>query len=112
MDKDELWERLVYSFIKMTGRKPTMNTMLFLIGMRELGSTKKKFTKEEKQDLMHIAICKLLSYAGYYELAGLDKDGWPHWNMLKPVPKISIEEQEYLLRNLIIEYFDREGIEY
>ncbi|MCS6823084.1 MAG: hypothetical protein NZ529_02225 [Cytophagaceae bacterium] len=110
MEKDEQWERVVYAFIKMTGKKPTLSSMLFLIGMRELGSAKKKFTKEQKQDLMHIAVCKLLSYAGFYALEGLDSEGWPIWKMLKPVPHISLQEQEHLLKSLIIEYFEKEGI--
>ena len=51
------------------GKRPKdLNSTLFLISVQELGIGPKNFTKEEKQDLMHIAICKVLSYSGYYEL--------------------------------------------
>ena len=87
-------------------KNPDLNACLYLIGIRELGQAREKFSKEEKQDLMHIAICKLLSELGYYSLEGLDADGWPHWIAVKTFPKISIDEQEYLLKQQIIRYFD------
>lgn len=82
--------------------------MLFLIGVQELGSGRRTFSKEEKQDLMHIAICKVLSYAGFYELEGLDKEGWPHWKQIKPLPHFDLMEQEKLLKMQVIEYFEKE----
>ena len=66
----------------------------------------KKFTKEEKVDLMHIAVCKLLSQSGYYELEGIDQDGWPHWKLLKKPPFINMFEQEQYLRHHVVEYFE------
>src|SRR5688572_6596501 len=61
------------------GDLPDLNAVLFLIGMQEVGRTQQKYTKEEKQDLMHVAICHLLSEEGYFEFLGMDEDGWPHW---------------------------------
>lgn len=87
-------------------KNPDLDAILFLIGIREAGLLPGKFKKEEKQDLMHIAVCRLLSEEGYYELEGLDKDGWPHWVAIKSVPKLSAEEQEYLLKKQIIRYFE------
>jgi len=84
---------------------PDLNAILFLIGIQELGRWKKEFTKEEKQDLMHIAVCRLLSYDGYYEFAGRDEDGWPHWRQLRTVPKRDLREQELLLKMHVIRYF-------
>ena len=63
-----------------------MDAILFLIGVQELGQGFRPFSKEEKQDLMHIAICKVLSFSGFYELEGVDEDGWPHWKMMKKLP--------------------------
>jgi hypothetical protein len=57
---------------------------------------------------MHIAICKVLSLAGYYELEGLDKDGWPHWKLVKKLPHFDMLEQEKLLKMHVIEYFEKE----
>lgn len=84
---------------------PDLNGMLFLIGLQELGRVKQRFSKEEKQDLMHIAVCRLLSYDGYYEFIGRDADGWPHWKLLKPMPPRPLEEQEQMLKEKVILYF-------
>jgi hypothetical protein len=84
---------------------PTTDTVLFLIGIQELGRWQKKFTKEEKTDLMHLAVCRLLSYEGVYEFQGRDGDGWPHWKQLGFVPKIGLMEQELKLKMLAIRYF-------
>ena len=63
------------------------------------------FTKEEKQDLMHIAVCRLLSYEGYYEFKGRDADGWPHWEQIRKVPARGRDEQEQILKEKVIQYF-------
>ena len=84
---------------------PDLNAILFLIGVQELGRWKDAFTKEEKQDLMHIAVCCLLEYSGYYEFVGRDADGWPHWKQLKPIKIKGEQEQERLLKINAIKYF-------
>ncbi len=84
---------------------PDLNAVLFLIGIQELGRWQESFSKEEKQDLMHIAVCRLLSYDGYYEFAGRDADGWPHWRSLKPTVIKGVEEQETMLKRYAIQYF-------
>jgi hypothetical protein len=84
---------------------PDLNAVLFLIGIQELGRWQASFSKEEKQDLMHIAVCKLLSYDGHYEFVGRDADGWPHWKVLRPAGIKGVEEQETLLKMKAIRYF-------
>lgn len=84
---------------------PDLNAILFLIGIQELGRWQEAFTKEEKQDLMHIAVCRLLSYEGYYEFVGRDDDGWPHWRTLKPFATKGLKAQEGILKENIIRYF-------
>ncbi|MDQ3015454.1 MAG: hypothetical protein M3R25_01840 [Bacteroidota bacterium] len=84
---------------------PDLNAVLYLIGMQEVGKPKDKFTKEEKQDLMHVAICHLLQEEGYFEFEGMDADGWPHWKPLMPVDIKGVEAQEVLLRQKVVEYF-------
>lgn len=84
---------------------PNLNAILLLIGIQELGKVQEKFTKEDKQDLMHIAVCHLLSKDGYYEFTGLDQDGWPHWNRVRPIREEGVKAQEKLLKVKIIEYF-------
>ena len=85
---------------------PDIKVMLFLIGVQELGKGPLKFSKREKEELMHIATCRLFSAMGFYELAGLDQDGWPHWQLVKPIPNYTLLEQEMILKSLIIDYFE------
>ena len=92
------------------GKEMTMESILFLIGVRELGSGPREFTKEQKVDLMHIALCRLLSQSGYYELKGQDQEGWPHWELVKPLPSTDVFSQEFLLKEHILEYFEEEEI--
>lgn len=84
---------------------PDLNAVLFVIGIQELGKAASSFSKEEKQDLMHIAVCRLLSDDGYFQYAGMDEDGWPHWKPLKPFAIQGLKEQERLLKEQIIRYF-------
>ena len=85
---------------------PDLKVILFLIGVQELGKGPAKFSKRQKEELMHIATCRLLSEMGFYELEGLDQDGWPHWNLIKAIPAYAGMEQELLLKGLAISYFE------
>jgi hypothetical protein len=105
----ENWQTLQNFLKNNLGKKPSdLNGVLFIIGVQELGQGKKFFTKEQKQDLMHIAICKVLSYGGYYELDGTDDDGWPHWKLIRPLPYFDMIAQEKLLKHFVFEYFRKE----
>ena len=84
---------------------PDLNTVLFLIGMQELGRWKKAFSKEEKQDLMHIAVCRLLAQEGYFEFVGRDEDGWPHYRQVVEMPQQHTGSQERMLKALSVGYF-------
>ncbi len=84
---------------------PDLKVVLFLIGVQELGKGAGKFSKRQKEELMHIATCRLLSDMGFYELEGLDQDGWPHWKLMKQIPAYAFMEQELLLKSLAIGYF-------
>ena len=61
----EEWNDLVDRLTDQFGMEPDLQSILFLIGIQELGQGSRKFSKDEKQDLMHIATCRLLSYFGY-----------------------------------------------
>jgi len=109
LELDRQWHRLVTELEAVLEKKPKdLNGVLFIIGLQELGKGARRFSKEEKQDLMHIAICKVLSLSGYYELEGLDKEGWPHWKMMKKLPHFDLLEQEKLLKMHVLEYFEKE----
>lgn len=109
LDLERQWYRLLVELERVLEKKPKdLNGVLFIIGMQELGKGARLFSKEEKQDLMHIAICKVLSLAGYYELEGLDAEGWPHWKLIKKLPHFDLLEQEKLLKMHVLEYFEKE----
>ncbi len=104
---DHRWVNLRASLMKQFGKKPDLNAILFLIGIQELGKGISNFTKEEKQDLMHIATCKVFSLSGFYELTGIDEEGWPHYKAVKPLPFVNLKDQERILKWHILEYFDQ-----
>jgi hypothetical protein len=84
---------------------PDLNGILFLIGIQELGRWQEEFSKEEKQNLLHIATCRLMSYYGYYEFSGRDADGWPHWELVRKIPSGDLKDQEVLFKQGIVRYF-------
>src|SRR5258705_12046023 len=98
------WEKLLDYVAENFKVEPDLQGVIFLIGVQELGAGGKKFGKDEKQDLMHIATCKLLSRYGYYELEGADEEGWPYWKNTKPLPPLTLKEQDLLLRQPVIAY--------
>ncbi|GAA4830577.1 hypothetical protein [Algivirga pacifica] len=102
------WIQLSSQLQELFGKTPDLKTVLFLIGVQELGKGPQHFTKEEKEDLMHIAVCKVLSIAGFYELKGMDQDGWPIWELKKKLPFLNMLEQETLLKSHVIDYFKQE----
>lgn len=108
-DLQQRWWDLEARLVERFGKKPDMETILFLIGIQEFGDIKEKFTKEQKQDLMHVAVCSLLSQSGFYELEAVDEDGWPHFKQLKPMPEMNMIDQENFLKDHILLYFEQNG---
>jgi hypothetical protein len=104
------WWKLEEKLMQRFGKKPDLEAILFLIGMQEMGALKEKYTKEQKQDLMHVAVCSLLSTSGYYEMERVDEDGWPHFRQLKAVPPMTLPEQEQFIRDHVLLYFQTNGI--
>ena len=105
-DLQSRWWKLEEKLMQRFDKKPDVETILFLIGIQELGDIREKFTKEQKQDLMHIAICTVLMPSGYYELSHVDEEGWPHFKQLKPMPNMNPFEQEAFLKDHILLYFE------
>lgn len=94
----------VRQFVKeKTGKRPDINAILFLIGMNELGVVR-AFSKEEKQDLMHIAVCKLFENT-HYRFVDFDEENWPHYEQIENMPRINLRDQEALLKQHIVKYF-------
>jgi len=108
-DLTQRWWNLEARLVEKFGRKPDMEAILFLIGMQETGFINNKISKEQKQDLMHVAICTVLLPSGFYELEGRDADGWPHFKQLKEHKTQPLMEQESFLKDHILFYFEQQG---
>ena len=106
------WD-LILEFFKKSfteGDDLDLNGAIFLIGSRELGIGYKKFKKNEKMDIMHIAVCRLLEPYGFYEFDFFDEEGWPHYKLLEELPILSTGEQMVMMKKAIIRYFEEEEI--
>ena len=111
--KDDLqtrWWELEARLMERFGKKPDLETILFLIGIQEFGEISTALSKEQKQDLMHVAVCSLLSQSGYYELEGVDDEGWPHFRQLKALPVMDMIQQELFMKDHALMYFQHSGV--
>tara|TARA_B100000902_G_scaffold70116_1_gene75903 strand:- start:1525 stop:1848 length:324 start_codon:yes stop_codon:yes gene_type:complete len=100
------WDTLLLKLQNEVDEDIDLKGILFLIGVQELQKGIKSFTKEEKQDLLHIATCRLLSSYGYFKFNKIDEDGWPHWIELKPIKNLTGKQQDLLIKEAIINYFN------
>ena len=105
MDTEFEFQQVLKQLSKQFGDDIDIQGLLFIIGLQELGKGKIKLSKNEKLDVMHIAICTLLSPYGYYEYEGLDKDGWPHWKTTEKLPPLKPAQQQEIIKQAVVEYF-------
>lgn len=104
---EKRWRTLVASLSKrFDAGTMDLNAILFLIGVQELGQGAREFKKDEKVNLMHIAICVVLVPYGYYRELGRDADGWPHFERAKDLPPLGPAEQERLMKEAVLAYFE------
>jgi len=105
---EKKWRDTVAVASKHFGETLDLQTIIYIIGLQELNKGYVKLKKDEKIEVMHIAICTLLEPYGYYEFIGKDDDGWPHFENTEKLPQISDSEQEELIKEAIIDYFNAE----
>ncbi len=103
----ERWETLVNKLSTQfaEGEDLDLDGIIYLIGIQELGQIHRRFKKDEKLDLMHIAICRLLEPYGYYEFDYYDDEGWPHYKIKEQLPNLKAGEQSILMKEAIVNYF-------
>lgn len=103
----ERWQEIVTKLSNQFADEDTLDldAIIYLIGVQELGQLDRKFKKDHKLDLMHIAICKLLTPYGYYEFDYVDQDGWPHYIAKEELPNLKAGEQSILMKEAIVNYF-------
>ena len=106
------WELVVKKISDRFGEGEELNldAIIYLIGVQELGVGARKFQKDEKLNLMHIAICRLLEPYGYYEFDFFDEEGWPHYNINEQLPVLKPGEQTVLMKEAIVQYFTEKGL--
>ncbi len=92
------------------GEKLDLDAIIYLIGVQELGVGAKKFGKDEKLNLMHIAICRLLEPYGYYEFDFFDDEGWPHYKVKEQLPVLKPGEQSVLMKEAVVQYFSEKDL--
>ena len=100
------WDKLVMQINKRFNDELDVESILFVIGMQELGQVVDKFSKGQKLEVIHVAVCAILEPFGFYEYEGRDKDAWPHWKVVKDLPRLSNDEQEQLIKEGVLEYFE------
>ncbi|OUR91642.1 hypothetical protein A9Q87_10075 [Flavobacteriales bacterium 34_180_T64] len=111
MSRDEelkqRWELIVQKLSDQfsEGEDLDLDAIIYLIGVQELGQLDRKFKKDHKLDLMHIAICKLLTPYGFYEFDYVDEEGWPHYKVKEALPHLKAGEQSILMKDAIVNYF-------
>ncbi len=103
-DFEQGWKEAMEKMEKRFEQPIDLQAALFLIGLNELGQGPRRLNKDQKIDVIHIAVCSLLEPFGYYVFEGKDKDGWPHFTRSETLPKLSAQEQERLMKESIINY--------
>lgn len=103
----ERWEVLVEKLSNRfaDGDSLELDGIIYLVGVQELGQYQKSFKKDDKINLMHIAICRLLEPYGYYEFDFFDEEGWPHYKVKEELPPLKAGEQSVLMKEALINYF-------
>ena len=103
----ERWETLKTTLTERfaEGEDLDIDGVIYLVGVQELGQGYRAFKKDEKVNLMHIAICRLLEPLGYYEFDFYDADGWPHYKIVEELPSLKPGEQTIMMKEAIVTYF-------
>ncbi len=104
------FQKLKTHLEKEYGEGMDVQAILFLIGVDEFGSGYRTFSKQEKTDLLHVAICTLLEPMGYYRFVERDEDNWPHFELVKPLPSLQDRDQQHLIKEAMLDYFILNGI--
>ncbi|NNE69699.1 MAG: hypothetical protein HKN29_04965 [Rhodothermales bacterium] len=98
---DASWARTCAWAQQRFGREPSVESLLFLIGIDSRdGDFEVRLKKEMKQDLIMEGTYAVLAGIGVYART----DQPPGWSRIRTVPVLSEEDQERLLRAAIARY--------
>ncbi|OFY86010.1 MAG: hypothetical protein A3K10_14330 [Bacteroidetes bacterium RIFCSPLOWO2_12_FULL_31_6] len=105
MDLNMEWVKVQLFVRKRFDEVLDVQTILYIIGLQELGMNHQSLRKEQKIDVIHIGVCSVLLPLGYYQKIGFDDDGWPHFKNIKKLPnEIVGEQQDVFMKKAIINY--------
>ena len=108
-DINKRWRALVLKLEKRFNDEMTLKGILYLIGVQELNMGIKRFGREEKLDILHVAVCKILTPFGFYKFDRVDEDGWPHWIELKALKGLDEQKQGLLMKEAIINHLNNQS---
>ena len=103
-DLDKKWSGLLEKLENQFDQEMTLKGILYLIGVQELNLGIKQYEREEKVNVLHVAICKILTPFGFYKFDRIDEDGWPHYIELKAIKNLSERQQELLMKEAVLKY--------
>ena len=101
------WDILQKTLSQRFGGEMDYDSILFMIGLNELGKPYRKYKKDQKLEVMHVAICTLLEPFGFYEYKGKDEEGWPHWELKENLPFLDAKQQNKLIIDSMLDYFKK-----
>ena len=107
IDLDKKWSGLLEKLENQFDQEMTLKGVLYLIGVQELNLGIKQYEREEKVNVLHVAICKILTPFGFYKFDRIDKDGWPHYIELRAIKTLSDSQQELLMKEAVINYLSQ-----
>src|SRR5690606_6612286 len=101
------WEQVVKLLSNRFAEGETLDldAIIDLIGLQEYGRFNRKVKDDEKINLMHIAMSRLLEPYGFYEFDYEDEEGWPHYKVKELLPPLKAGEQAILMKEAIVNYF-------
>ena len=103
-DLEKNWSLLITKLEKQFNEDFNLKGVLYLIGIQELNFGLKKYERHEKMDVIHVAVCKVLSPFSFYQFNKIDEDGWPHYKEIKAIKSLNEKDQEELIKLAILKY--------
>jgi len=105
-DFNNRWKDFLKARSAEFGDELDLQAILFLVGVQELGFGYRKYSKDDKVNVIHIAVCTLLEPLGYYKFIDRNEEGWPNFEFSKELPSLKAKDQERLIKEALIEYFN------
>jgi hypothetical protein len=108
MDFNEQWETFLLKASKAFNVMANYEFLLFIIGIQELGQGYKAYSKQEKMDLINLALSKLMTLNGMMVETGRDNEGWPTFEVVGDKKELLPSELDKVLKISMMAYFEKE----